>query len=182
MSKLSSLIDATGRWKGIYRLWEPSASPQESRTAAVIAPIIGDRFVRIDYTWSYHREPQQGLLLVGCEDKARVVTAVWIDSWHMGPKFMICRGVVKANGAIAVRGSYAVPGGADWGWRTVIEPRDDGSLRMRMYNISPDGREDLAVDARLAKAAGTRPNKRSQPTKVRREPARKRRIAARLRG
>jgi hypothetical protein len=171
MGRLSSAIDAAGKWKGTYRLWEPSASPQMSRSAALIAPIIGDRFVRIDYTWSYHGQPQQGLLLVGCEDKARLVTAVWIDSWHMGHKFMICQGVVKKNGAIDVRGSYAVSGSPDWGWRTVIEPREDRSLRMLMYNISPDGRVDLAVDATFTKAlaARTPPNKRL-------------RMAARLRG
>ncbi len=89
MGRLSPLIDAAGRSSGKCRPWEPSASPQESRCGAVIAPIIGDRFIRVDYTRSYHREAQQGLLLVGCKDKARLVSAIWMDSWHMGRKFMV---------------------------------------------------------------------------------------------
>ena len=184
MGRLSSLIAATGRWTGAYRLWEPSASPRESRSAALIAPIIGDRFVRIDYRWTYDGDPQQGLLLVGCEGNARLVTAVWIDSWHMGDKFMICQGVVQKNGAIAVRGSYGVHSSPDWGWRTVIEAPDGCPLRMLMYNISPGGREDLAVEATFTRArpARTPPTKRLQPPKARRKPATKRRTTARLRG
>jgi hypothetical protein len=184
MSGLSSLIAAAGRWKGSYRLWEPSASPQQSSAAALIVPIISDRFIRIEYTWSYDGAPQEGLLLVGWENKARLVTAVWIDSWHMGDKFMICQGAVKKNGAVAVRGSYAIHSSPDWGWRSVIESRAGRSLRMLMYNISPDGKEDLAVEASFTKprTANTPPNKRLQPTKARREPARRRGAATRLRG
>jgi hypothetical protein len=155
MGRLGSLIAAAGRWKGTYRLWEPSAPPQQSRSAARIEPVIGDRFIRIDYTWSYDRDPQEGSLLVGCEDNAHLVTVVWIDSWHMGDKFMISQGAVKKNGEIAVRGSYAVRSSPDWGWRTVIESRDGHPLRMLMYNISLDGKEELAVEARFTKARAT---------------------------
>jgi len=45
------------------------------------------------------------------------------------------------------RGSYAAPPGPDWGWRTVIEIPDDDSFRMVMYNVSPEGKEELAVNA-----------------------------------
>lgn len=79
--------------------------------------------------------------------KADSVTAVWVDSWHVGDKFMICRGVTEGDGAISVRGSYGVSSGPDWGWRTVVGRGDDGSFRMVMYNVSPDGKEELAVEA-----------------------------------
>jgi hypothetical protein len=46
-----------------------------------------------------------------------------------------------------VRGSYAAAPGPDWGWRTVIETAEDDSLRMVMYNLTPDGQEYLAVEA-----------------------------------
>jgi hypothetical protein len=55
--------------------------------------------------------------------------------------------VATGGDSIDVRGSYAAPPGPNWGWRTVIETPDDDSLRIVMYNVSPEGKEDLAVDA-----------------------------------
>ena len=52
---------------------------------------------------------------------------------------------------IDLRGSYRVPSSPDWGWRTVIEPGESDTLRLIMYNVTPDGREELAVEATFAK-------------------------------
>ena len=57
---------------------------------------------------------------------------------------MVCAGSMDDDGVIDVRGSYAVPPGPDWGWRTVIEPAGKDSLEIVMYNISPGGEETLA--------------------------------------
>jgi hypothetical protein len=152
MSGVDSPIRVSGRWKGTYRLWEPSRPPHHSDSVASVTPVIGGRFVRIDYTWSYDREPQEGSLLWGYDRQRRVVVALWIDSWHMGDTFMSCEGAIRKNGAIVVSGSYSVQSSPDWGWRTVIEVTKADTLRMVMYNISPDGREELAVEATFTKA------------------------------
>ncbi len=76
------------------------------------------------------------------------VTAQWIDTWHMGESVMSCHGTAGDDGSIDVKGSYAVPPGPDW-W-IALDP-DDGSLRLRMYNITPDGEEAIAVDADYAR-------------------------------
>ncbi len=142
----------TARRSGIYRLWEPSRPPQQSNSIAAVMPVIHERFVRIDYTWPYHGDPQEGSLLCRYDQKRRVVVAVRIDSWHMGDKFMTCEGTPGKNGAIDVRGSYSVQSSPDWGWRTVIEAVKAGSLRMIMDNAAPDGKEELAVEATFSKA------------------------------
>jgi hypothetical protein len=104
--------------------------------------------VRLDYTWVYQGQPQEGSLLVGFDPKAGVVSAHWIDTWHMGSAVMACSG--KSPGeAIALRGSNAAPPGPDWGWRIDLTPGAD-SIRMVMFNILPaelGGREELAVEA-----------------------------------
>jgi hypothetical protein len=64
----------------------------------------------------------------------------------MGDKVMACRGAVSNRGEISVLGSYAAPTGPDWGWRIVITPDEGQSLRIVMFNISPDGQEELAVE------------------------------------
>jgi hypothetical protein len=111
---------------------------------------LDGRFVRIDYDWAYRRTPQQGSLLIGHEADAAAATAHWVDTWHMGDKVMVCRGAVEPDGPISVRGSYAAPLGPDWGWRTVVTPGAQ-RLRLVMHNITPEGQEELAVDAQYSR-------------------------------
>jgi hypothetical protein len=153
MQGLDSLAAVSGRWKGTYRLWEPGALAQRSQSAMRVVAVIGGRLIRMDYTWSYGAEAQEGSLLIGWEAKKRLITAVWVDSWHMGDKSMMCKGAADRNGVIVVRGSYAVRGSRNWGWRTLIKPSPGRSIRMSMYNVSPGGKEELAVKATFAKSA-----------------------------
>jgi hypothetical protein len=152
MSGFDALSKLARSWKGDNKLWLPPAeTPYESQSVASITPLIRGKFVRIDYTWAFEGEPQEGSLLCGYETQEDLVTAVWVDSWHMSNKFMTCRGAAEPDGAIVVRGSYAALPGPDWGWRMVIGPGDGDTFRLVMYNISPDGQEDLAVEASYTK-------------------------------
>jgi Protein of unknown function (DUF1579) len=147
MEPLDVLHALAGNWTGTSRLWlNPSEPPYECRSTVWVISAARGKFMRLDYTWDYQGEPQEGALLLGHERERNIVTAVWIDSWHMGAKYMACEGKVT-DGAISVRGSYAAPPGPDWGWRTVIEPRGADSFRLDMYNITPDGQAALAVEA-----------------------------------
>jgi hypothetical protein len=73
-------------------------------------------------------------------------TVHWIDSWHMGPAVMACYGSVSAT-PLSVRGSYSAPPGPDWGWRIDLATDGRDTLAVTMYNISPTGKEELAVEA-----------------------------------
>jgi hypothetical protein len=147
MSVLEKFMAYTGSWRGNNRLQDPNTNtPEDSLATATVIPVLGGRFVRLDYTWEYQGQPQAGSLLIGYEAEAEVVTAHWIDTWHMGDKVMACRGTPGSNGEISVQGSYAVPPGPDWGWRTIIRPQENQSLQIIMFNIWPDGREELAVE------------------------------------
>lgn len=153
MNGLDSLTKLAGSWKGDNKLWLPPAEvPYESVSVAAITPVIRGKFVQINYTWAFEGEPQEGLLVVGYEREKQLVTAVWVDSWHMGDKFMTCQGDVEENGAIAVWGTYTVPSQPDWGWWMVVGPGNDDTFRVVMYNVLPDGQEFLAVEARYTKA------------------------------
>ena len=153
MGALDILLACAGRWRGTNRLQDPNTNaPEQSSSTATITRLLGGKFIRLDYTWAYQGAPQEGSLLIGHDAGAGVVTAHWIDTWHMGNKVMACQGAVEKNGAITVRGSYAAPPGPDWGWRTVITPDDGRALRVVMYNIWPEGREDLAVEATYSRA------------------------------
>jgi hypothetical protein len=83
--------------------------------------------------------------LIGRADDTNGIKVVWVDSWHTGGRFMISEGSDE-GGSISVHTTYSAPPGPDWGWRTVIEP-GDGSFKIVMYNIMPEGQEMLAVEA-----------------------------------
>jgi len=146
MNILEGLLKLAGAWQGSNKLWLPPAeAPYESRATAQVAPAARGKFVTITYTWAFDGEPQEGMLLWGYEAADDAITAAWIDSWHMGDKLMLSRGRAEASGALAVHGSYAVPDGPDWGWRTVLEAEND-AFRVLMYNVMPDGGEMLGVE------------------------------------
>lgn len=152
MNVLDVLIASAGRWAGTNRLMDAHTnSVDESPGTAIVTPGLGDRSVRIDYTWAYHGSPQEGSLLIGYDASRGLITSQWIDSWHMGDKAMACEGPVVAGEPISVRGSYAGPAGPDLGWRIIVAIKDQ-RLHVAMHNITPDGREDLAVEAEYSRA------------------------------
>jgi hypothetical protein len=146
MRTFDRLGACAGSWRGTNTLQDPnSGRPEESSSTLAVTPVLGGRFVRVDYAWSYQGEPQEGSLLVGCDPQSGEVSGHWIDTWHMGPKVMTCLGKTSTGGTISVTGSYAAPPGPDWGWRIELAPRDD-SLRITHINIDPDGKEVLAAE------------------------------------
>jgi Protein of unknown function (DUF1579) len=152
MKALNSLIACAGRWIGTSRLQDPhSNSPDESPSTATVTPVLDGRFVRLDYTWAYRGALQEGSCLIGFDAGDGEATAHWIDTWHMGDKLLASRGPLGGNGELNVRGSYAAPPGPDWGWRTIISPGGN-ALRIVMFNITPDGQEELAVEAEYKRA------------------------------
>jgi hypothetical protein len=151
MPNLSLLQQRFGTWVGENRLWFSGQPPRVSQTRLLIAPVAAGKFFRVDYTWEYEATPQDGSILFGYDGARAVVTAVWVDSWHMGEKFMLCEGAAEEP-AVTVRGTYAAPPGPDWAWRIAISASGQ-ELAMRMWNISPEGKEELAVEAVYGRSA-----------------------------
>lgn len=154
MGSLKPLAACAGQWQGTNRLHDPSTNaPEDSPSTVTVTPMLGGLFVRVEYSWEYEGAPQEGALLIGCEKNTGAVTAYWVDTWQMGTVAMVCRGDARPDGALCLVGSYAAPPGPDWGWRTVIQPGEDGThLRMTMYNVSPDGAEEIAAEASYTRA------------------------------
>jgi hypothetical protein len=147
MTAFGLLKELTGTWQGMYQLQDPFSNLAiDSVSTATITPILGGRFVRLDYTWEYDNQPQEGSILWGYEGDTDTITAHWMDSWHMSDKVMVCRESKHDRSMISVLGRYSAPPGPDWGWRTTVEATDEPpTFQMTMYNIKPEGQEDLAV-------------------------------------
>ena len=146
MNAIEQLADLAREWRGTNTLQDPhTGKPDESPSTLTLTPVLGNRFVRVDYTWRYQDQPQEGSLLVGFDAQAAEVTGYWVDTWHMGRKAIMCLGAAPVDGAISIKGSYAAPPSPDWGWRIEILP-DGDVLRIRHTNIDPDGNEELAAE------------------------------------
>ena len=93
--------------------------------------------------------------MVRTETGADDVEVVWVDSWHTSSKFMLFRGEDDKEGLVAVHGTYSAPPGPDWGWRIVLGADSANEVHILMYNITPDGQEALAVEARYVREEAT---------------------------
>ncbi|MCO6509851.1 MAG: DUF1579 family protein [Aridibacter famidurans] len=147
---LESIFELEGQWEGTYKLWFSPAEPHlESETSAGIKRGVNFTCAKIAYDWVYEEKKQEGLIVLAFNPNRELVRAAWFDSFHMANDFMDCEGFSK-DGAVNVLGSYTAPVGPAWYWRTILDA-PDGSFRMRMYNIHPDGTEELAVEAVYSK-------------------------------
>ena len=145
----------SGEWKGTKRLYLAGESGPEKSSGSrmTIAKAARGTFLLLDYTWKFDGDPQEGVLLLGCDATQNTATVAWGDSWHMSQKIMHCVGTIDER-VINVRGSYEAPPGPDWGWRITLTINGDDSIRLVMHNISPDApdaKEDLAVRAEFSR-------------------------------
>jgi len=138
-----------GHWEGtnkLYLNWLPQ--PEHlSDTRLEISPVVNANFLQFAYDWLHEDKAQKGVILVGRELKEGRACATWTDTWHQSTEIMSCKGTIDATGAVDIRGSYSVENSPDWGWRIVLHLHAPDELEMTMYNVSPDGDEELAVQA-----------------------------------
>lgn len=143
---LSELLTPfAGAWTGSNRLWMmPGEDPEESAATANLCFSGQGKFAELRYTWSTEGDPEDGLIML--RELRGGVQLFWGDSWHTPDGFYLWNGEIKED-VITVRGSYPAPTGPDWGWRIELDLHHADRLQMRMYNITPDGQEMLAVQA-----------------------------------
>lgn len=147
MNKKLKLTDMTGVWSGKNQLWHPPDPVQSSRAEAKVSSAARDGVVVITYSWQHAGQTEEGLLAIRTDPNPVDTDAVWFDSWHTCHKFMqFCREPDFQDHLLAVRGTYAVPSGPDWGWRILLHSDETDRFVIRMYNVTPDGGESLAVE------------------------------------
>lgn len=147
-------LDAlSGRWTGLNTLWFMPEDPARESDATATVSRDDDGALTIAYTWAYEGTPQRGTLTVHAEPDAGGVAAVLSDSWHTGGKPMAFRDDADSDGLVALLGTYAAPPGPDWGWRIVVDARGADAFHMLMDNITPEGEETRAVEARFTRTS-----------------------------
>lgn len=140
-----------GTWHGENSMWlSPEHDAEVSASTATISSVASGKFVNIAYTWEFKGKQQEGVILVGADASRDAIEAAWVDSFHMGDSIMSCQGEVE-QGVLSMSGSYRAPPGPDWGWRIVITPLGSDEFQLRMFNITPEGEEALAVEANYSR-------------------------------
>jgi hypothetical protein len=146
------LARLVGTWVGTARtVFEPGAAGVEAPWEATAASLLGGRFLRFTYRSELNGQPLAGELLVAFETGEKLWRTAWVDSFHTGTALMASEGPA-ADGPIRVTGRYfAAEGHPHWGWRTELHDDRPETLTLRMFNITPDGQEDLGVEVLLAR-------------------------------
>jgi hypothetical protein len=146
------LARLVGGWTGTSKLWlEPDVLTDESPVQGSIQLVLDGRFALYLYQGSVEGEPQQGIFTFGYNTLSDQYEASWMDSWHNNTSIMFCVGSAKENGFSVLGGFPDLNGGPDWGWRTEVELVDADHLLITAYNISPEGDETKATEARLTR-------------------------------
>ncbi|MEL6333157.1 MAG: hypothetical protein AAFU84_21245 [Cyanobacteria bacterium J06633_23] len=122
------------KWQGKAELWlDPEGNDVDISecTLTVESDVLS-------YTWIYKGETKTGSFTFV------EAGATWTDTWHQ-PDPVHCKYLSGAWGLFTIEYSYSAPPGPDWGWRSKLSQRPDGSLVLQMTNIAPWGEEGRAV-------------------------------------
>jgi hypothetical protein len=148
--RLAALV---GDWRGSARTWlDPTRPPSEAPWEGRIVLLLGGRYARHEYRSSVDGKPIAGELLIAYERGERLWRMTWIDSFHTSPAILVSTGVPGERAMRATGTYFAAEGHPRWGWRTELDDPEGDTLRVRMINIEPDGREDRAVELTLERA------------------------------
>lgn len=149
------LARLAGDWSGVAKTYlDPAKPPVEARWEGRMASVLGGRFLRFEYRSDIQGAPIAGELLIAFESGEKLWRMSWVDSFHTGSAILVSTGDGGAEASpVSVSGTYfAAPGHPHWGWRTELGDREPEQLVIRMFNVSPEGQEDLGVDIALRRA------------------------------
>ena len=146
------LTQLAGGWTGTSKIWlEPEKLLDEAPIVGNIQVVLDGRFVMFLYQSSVEGETQHGMFTFGYNTTKDQYEASWLDSWHNNTAIMFCVGSATNNG-FQVLGRYPDPTeGPDWGWRTEVELINEDNLLITAYNITPNGEEAKATEAKLTR-------------------------------
>lgn len=156
-TRLAGLV---GIWKGTAKTYfDPGAPAESAPWSGTIEMILGGRFLRFAYVSHAMGQPIAGELTIAYEKGDRVFRMSWLDSLHTSPAILVSQSEpVTADLGLApihaVGTYFAGEGAPRWGWRTELDDRQSGALTLRMFNVSPTGKESLGVEVELTREGG----------------------------
>ncbi len=147
MSYKRLFLDMCGDWRSECSTWfEPGVLADISPINGIVKPIFNEMFIRHEYTGFINGKPRSGEETLVYNKAGEQVEAAWVDTFHMNYGILFSKGG-QVGEAVSVFGLYDVePGTPRWGWRTVYVKPNIDTLVISAFNVSPDGKEDKAVE------------------------------------
>ncbi|PKO08901.1 MAG: hypothetical protein CVU40_12950 [Chloroflexi bacterium HGW-Chloroflexi-2] len=141
------LAALVGKWHGMTSTWfQPDQLADESLWQAEFKLVLGGSFLLYTYQGSIQGETLEGMALLGYNPHHQRYEMAWVDTFHNGSAIMFMHGG-KKDGPFNVLGSFPTgPDSPDWGWRTEIQPQENGELVITHYGITPEGLEWKGVE------------------------------------
>src|SRR5688572_12744184 len=97
-----------GKWNVAMKSWmDPKAPPMESKGTAEVKPILGDRFVQMNFSSTIMDKPFTGIATNGYDNTKKKYVGTWIDSMSTG--IMRSEGTADATGNIKAEGVSTDP-------------------------------------------------------------------------
>ena len=153
-TRLARLV---GRWTGTAKTYLDPSDPAAAESApweGTIESLLGGRFLRFAYVSVAMGHPIAGELTIAYEEGDRRFRMSWVDSMHTSACILVSESKSIDEGTIsAVTTYFAGEGQPRWGWRTELDDRAEGTLRIRMFNIQPGEEEQIAVEIELTREA-----------------------------
>ena len=136
-----------GSWKGTCKTWlDPEKDPDEAAIEGEFTEVLEGKFIRHTYTSTFMKKPRKGEEHHAINKVTNKFEITWIDDFHMNYGIMFSEGRPTASGW-SVTGKYATgPSTPAWSWRTSYDFEDKDTLNLTSYNISPEGKEDIAIE------------------------------------
>jgi hypothetical protein len=136
-----------GEWKGMAKTYyEPGVLGDESEWRGTIRPILNGLFMLHEYEGAFDKTAHLGMAIIGYNRHYKRYEMAWVDTHHNGTATMFAVGTPNDTRP-SVLGSYPAPDGSpDWGWRTTFERRDENTVVITAYNITPTGEEAVAIE------------------------------------
>ena len=118
------------------------APEMKSKGQEVSEMILGDKFLKSDFSGEMMGNAFKGINLAGYDNMKKKYVAAWVDS--MGTGIMTSEGTADSSGkVITYEGDYPCPaeGGKIKHFRQVVTIKDDDHYSFEMFEAGADGKE-----------------------------------------
>ena len=148
MAAPEELNRAVGGWAGTSLLRVMPTDPyRESEARATVTSAAGGDLIVINYTWAEEGKPQDGMLIISGGDEPGDARAMWADSWHQRPLWLVLSGATDEGGVVRV----AAPYGEGFEWRINVDTSTADALAITMDNVAPGVARYQVVEARYTR-------------------------------
>jgi len=144
----AQLLKLVGKWKGTSKVWFEVGDPiDQAEIEGDFTSLMDGRFILHQYKTQFQGNDISGMMLLGCFMGTDSYQSAWIDSFHTGSSILFSQSKRNNNDFDAL-GHYTAGEQHEqtWGWRTGVKCLGENEIKVLAYNITPDGKEQLATE------------------------------------